>query len=104
MDNVKTYKKLLNKFSLTIKRKYNADILIEFNGHNSMFSINKGSSIQYTNIPTFLVEIKTLNNTDTSNILSSFRSIEDTFNDSFLLKYKLNGRHYFPPHTLDFLY
>ena len=103
MENVKKYIKFLNTIKLSLQRKHNVSLDIEFNGFDSMFSINENKNIIFTEIPIFLIDIRTIDNVYSTDILESLNFIKSSFGGTILFRYKINGNHFFPLESPNFL-
>jgi len=96
MIDTKTYHKFLNKIKVSLQRKYNVGLSIEFNGYVSSFSLNENKDIVFSEIPVFLIDIRTNDNVYSTDILDSLKFIQSSFGGSLSFRYKINGKHFFP--------
>lgn len=103
MNDVKTYHKFLNKIKRSLQRKYNVGLSIEFNGYDSSFSLNENKDIVFSEIPVFLIDIRTNDNVYSTDILDSLKFIKSSFGGTLSFRYKINGKHFFPLESPNFL-
>lgn len=103
MVDTKTYHKCLMKITRFLQRKHNVGLDVEFNGFDSMFSLNKNKNVVFTEIPIFLINIRTKENLYSTDILESLDFIKFSFGGFISFRYKLNGNHFFPLKTPEFL-
>ncbi len=103
MIDTKTYHKFLNKIKRSLQRKYNVGLSIEFNGYESSFSLNENKDIVFSEIPVFLIDIRTNDNVYSTDILDSLKVIQSSFGGSLSFRYKINGNHFFPLKNPDFI-
>lgn len=103
MTDVKTYHKFLNKIKRSLQRKYNVGLSIEFNGYESSFLLNENKDIVFSEIPVFLIDIRTNDNVYSTDILESLNFIKSSFGGTLSFRYKINGNHFFPFERSNFL-
>lgn len=102
MTDVRTYHKFLNNIKISLQRKYNVGLTIEFNGYESNFSLNENKDIVFSENPVFLIDIRTNDNVYSTDILDSLKFIQSSFGGSLSFRYKINGNHFFPLENPDF--
>ncbi len=103
MNDVKTYHKFLNKIKRSLQRKYNVGLTIEFNGYESNFLLNENKDIVFTEIPRFLIYIRTHDEYTHLDIVEYYETISSSMTNLISFRYKINEQHYIHKRSIEFL-